>query len=130
MTKSEHRVVAACADTMFPSAGPIPFSGTESGIVEYVNAYIAGLSRMRGLLVRLLFLFIQCSPLVYGPRRTLFTRLTQEERTTLFTSMSVSGTYFRRVAIFQAMRAIMTFAYMANPSVMSHIMRHRSEVPS
>ena len=116
MSKNEQFVVAACADTMFPPAGPIPISGTEAGLVAYVAAYLAALPRMRANLIRLLFLFIQLSPWLFGPRRSRFTRLQPSDRIRFFEEMATSKLYFRRVA-FLSMRAILTMGYFACPQV-------------
>lgn len=128
MSKSEQVVVAACADTMFPPAGPISVSGTQAGLVAYVDAYLRALPRMRRCLVHMLFLFIQLSPWLFGPRRSRFTRLSSADRLCVFEDMAVSTLYFRRVA-FLSMRAIMTMGYFACPIVDSLIMRkHRDKV--
>lgn len=128
MSKSEQAVVAACADTMFPPAGPISVSGTQAGLVAYVDGYIRALPRMRRFLVHMLFLFIQLSPWLFGPRRSRFTRLSPADRLRVFEDMAVSPLYFRRVA-FLSMRAIMTMGYFACPTVDSLIMRkNRDEV--
>src|SRR5512142_1129788 len=122
MRKNEQAVVAACADAMFPPAGPIPVSGTDAGLVAYVESYLAGLPRSQRLLVRLLFLFIQLSPWLFGPHRSRFTRLRPAERIRVFEDMAVSRVYFRRIA-FLSMRAIMTMGYFACPLVDSLIIR-------
>ena len=126
MIKREQIVVAACADTMFPPNGPIAVSGTEAELVSYVDAYIRALPRMQRFLVHMLFLFIQLSPLVFGPRHSRFSRLSQHERLMVFRDMEVSSIYFRRIA-FLSMRAIMTFGYFACKRVDAVIMRQESE---
>jgi hypothetical protein len=113
MTSFEKRVVAACADTMLPSDGSIPVSGTEAGVVAYFESHLRGLDTAQRLLYRLLILFIQLSPLVFGPRRTTFLRLTPVERTRALTEMERCAEYFRRVAIFQSLRFILTIGYFA-----------------
>lgn len=121
MRKSEQNVVAACADTMFPPAGSIPVSGTQAGLVAYVEAYLVALSWTRRLLVRLLFLFIQLSPWLFGPRHSRFTRLRPIDRYRVFQDMAFSTLYLRRIA-FLSVRAIMTMGYFACPLVAAHIM--------
>lgn len=126
MRKREQLVVAACADTMFPPAGPISVSGTEAGLIAYVNGYLKGLPLASRFLVHLLFLFIQLSPLVFGPKHSRFTRLSPHERQMVFQDMSVSTIYFRRVA-FLSVRAILTMGYFACTEVEAVIMREQSE---
>lgn len=120
MTAIEDTVVAACADTMFPPAGPVPVSGTEAGLVAYVRGYVAGMAWTQRVLVRMMFLFIQLSPLLFGPRRRLFTRLSDDERNRALTAMAASANYFRRL-VFLSMRAIMTMGYFACPRVIALI---------
>ena len=124
MRKNEQIVVAACADTMFPPAGPIPVSGVQAGLVAYVDAYILALPGRRRLLVHLLFLFIQFSPWLFGPRRSRFTRLRPIDRFRVFQDMAFSSLYLRRIA-FLSVRAIMTMGYFACPLVAAHVMRER-----
>ena len=129
MTETEQSVVAACADTMFPPAGPIPVSGTEAGLVAYVDAYLAALPLPRRLLVRALFMFIQLSPYLFGPRRKRFTSLRPADRTGALADMASSPAYFRRVA-FLSMRTIMTMGYFACPLVVSRVLRQQGKVSS
>lgn len=128
MPKSEQAVVAACADTLFPPDGPISVSGTEAGLVGYVGTYVSGMPWARRALIRLLFLFIQLSPWLFGPRRSRFTRLSPADRQRALEEMAASTLYFRRIA-FLSMRAIMTMGYFACPHVDALIMRkHRGPV--
>ena len=129
MRKNEQTMIAACADAMFPPAGPIPVSGTQAGLVAYVDTYLKGLPWAQRVLVRLLFLFIQLSPWLFGPRRSRFTRLSPADRIRVFGDMAVSTIYFRRVA-FLSMRAIMTMGYFACPLVDALIMRKQHDMVS
>jgi hypothetical protein len=125
VNKIKQAVVAACADTMFPPAGPIPISGTEAGLVEYVEKYQVALSPSRRVLMDMMFSFIQMSPCLFGPRRSLFTRLSPADRLRVFEGMAKSPVYFRRV-VFLSMRAIMTMGYFACPRVNAVIMGKRT----
>ncbi len=122
MRQNERLIVAACADTLFPPGGPIPVSGTEAGLVTYIAAYLRKLSRGRRLLIRLLFLFIELSPLVFGPRRTLFTRLQHDDRVRVFEQMAGSAMYLRHMAVL-SLRTLMTMGYFACPEVAAAIIR-------
>ncbi len=75
---------------------------------------------MQRTMIRLLIAFLELSPLAFGPRRVLFTRLTREERIQALEAMFVSRIYFRRVA-FTSIRALMTMAYLANGDVAERI---------
>lgn len=115
-SRKEQAVVAAAADALFPPAGPIPVSGTEAGLVSYVDAYAAGLPGTPRFLVRLLFHSIEHGPWLWGPRRVRFTRLRAEERIQALREMAESQLYFRRVS-FLSMRAMMTMGYLSCPAV-------------
>lgn len=114
--RKEQAVVAACADTLFPPGGPIPLSGTETGLVAYVDRYLRGLPALPRLLGRLLFHSIEHAPWVFGPRRARFTRLSPQERAAALDQMARSSIYFRRVS-FLSMRAMLTMGYLAHPGV-------------
>lgn len=116
LNRKEQAIVAACADALFPPGGPIPLSGTEAGLVAYMDRYLGGLPAVPRLLGRLLFHSIEHGPWIFGPRRVRFTRLAPAERTAALRAMSESGIYFRRVS-FISMRAMMTMGYLAHPDV-------------
>lgn len=130
MTKNERVVVAACADAMFPPAGPIPVSGTEAGLVAYFGAYCQRLPLKQRTLIRLLLLFIQLSPLVFGPRFTLYTGLKQDDRISALERMEKHRWQFLR-GVFQSLRFILTNGYFACPKAERTITRReRGEVRS
>ncbi|NUP07131.1 MAG: hypothetical protein HOW73_13835 [Polyangiaceae bacterium] len=116
LSGKEEAVVAACADTFFPSGGPIPISGTQAGLVEYFEKYFARLPEGQRILVRLLVWFIEHGPWVFGPRRVRFTDLAERDRLAVLESMRTSPIYFRRVA-FLSMRTMLTMGYLAHPDV-------------
>jgi hypothetical protein len=116
LSRKEQAIAAACADALFPPGGPIPVSGTEAGLVAYMNTYIARLPPSPRTLARLLFHFVEHGPWIFGPRLARFTRLSAEERILALREMSESSIYFRRVA-FISLRAMMTMGYLAHPAV-------------
>lgn len=112
----EQALLAAVADTLFPPGGPIPVSGTEAGLVRYFDGYVRRSEPLPRFMIRLLFLYAELEPLVFGPRRVRFTRLTPEERLAALDSAGRSDIYFRRVT-FVSMRAVMTMGYLAHEAV-------------
>ncbi len=122
MRSSQRRIVAACADTMFPPGGPIPVSGTEAGLVEYFDAYVAQSSFIQRILFSLLLLFIQLSPFVFGPWHGRFTALSPDDRTRVLKRMEASKLIVRRGG-FLSLRLILTNGYFACPAVAAAIMR-------
>jgi hypothetical protein len=114
--RKEQAIVAACADALFPPGGPIPVSGTEAGLVAYMDAYVRRLPPLARLLVRLLFRSIEHGPWIFGPRPARFTRLRPAERVAVLRAMATSRMYFRRLSCL-SMRAMMTMGYLAHPEV-------------
>jgi hypothetical protein len=116
LNRCEQALVAAVADALFPPGGPIPLSGTEADILPYFDGYVRRSLPRQRLLMRLLLIFTEYSPLLFGPKRRRFTRLSQGERLDYLERCSVSNVYFRRIA-FLSFRTLMTMAYMAHPEV-------------
>jgi len=116
----EQAVVLAVADAYYPPHGPIPISGTEAGLLPYFDAYVRRSAHRQRFLIRLLLLFIQLSPLLFGPRRRRFTRLSHTDRLRFLDGAFTSRIYFRRVS-FVSLRAVMTMAYLADPGVARHM---------
>ena len=116
LDRREQAIVAACADALFPPGGPIPVSGTEAGMLRYMDTYLQRLPRVPRLLVRLLLLSIEHGPLLFGPRPARFTRLRPVERIAVLRAMARSSVYFRRVS-FLSVRTMMTMGYLAHPEV-------------
>ncbi len=114
--RKEQAVVAAAADALFPPGGPIPVSGTDAGLVAYMDRHLAGLPAVPRLLGRLLFHSVEHAPWIFGPRRVRFTRLGQAERVAALREMAESPLYLRRVS-FLSMRTMMTMGYLACPAV-------------
>ena len=116
LSRKEQAIVSACADALFPPGGPIPVSGTEAGVVGYLDTYLGRLPRVPRVLVRLLFASIEYGPWVFGPRPARFTRLRPVERVAVLRAMARSSMYFRRVS-FLSLRTMMTLGYLAHPEV-------------
>jgi hypothetical protein len=116
LSRKEQAIVAACADALFPPGGPIPLSGTEAGLVWYMDGYLRRLPPGSRLLGRLLFHFIEHAPWIFGPERARFTRLRPAARVEALRDMQNSSIYFRRLS-FLSMRAMLTMGYLAHPEV-------------
>jgi hypothetical protein len=120
LSPKEQAIIAACADALFPPGGPIPLSGTDAGIVRYMDRHLTRLPRPTAILVRLLFVLIEHGPWIFGPRLARFTRLRPEERIRSLRAMATSRLYFRRVA-FLSLRTILSMGYLANEAVARRI---------
>jgi len=119
MTAKEQAIVAACADALFPRGGPIPLSGTEAGLVLYMDNNLRRMPTSTRALVRLLFVFIEHGPWVLG-LRPRFTHQTQAQRIDTLEAMAVSRIYFSRIA-FLSMRTLLSMGYLANSAVAEQI---------
>ncbi len=111
----EQAIVAACAETLFPAQGPIPLSGTEAGLVAYMDLYVKRLGRTQELLIKLLFWSIEHGPWIFGLKGR-FTSLSHDDRMKMLARMARSPIYFRRIS-FLSMRAMLTMGYLAHPEV-------------
>lgn len=120
LTGREQEIVAACADALFPPDGPIPLSGTDAGLVRYIDRYVGRMPASQQRLMRLLFQAVEHSPALFGPTRARFTRLTATERVAVLEAMSRSRIYFRRV-MFLSLRTMLTMGYLAHPEVARRI---------
>lgn len=115
LTAAEKEFIRKAADVVFPKDGPIPVSGNEAGVPQYMENLFRNMPEDKRRLMHLLFHFIECSPLAFGPRRTLFTLLKENEQKEVL-DFSDKSLYFRRVAL-QSLRVLMTMGYMANEDV-------------
>jgi hypothetical protein len=117
LSAKEQAIVAAVADAMFPKGGAIPLSGTEAGLIAYMDAYVGRMPNASRALCRLLFPFLEHGPWLFGPKRIRFTRMNHDERLAALDDMRTSSIYFRRIA-FLSMRTMLTMGYLANGDVM------------
>jgi hypothetical protein len=117
LTAAERALIEAVADTFFPPDGPLGIGGAETGVADYVARYTADSEPENQRLLRLLFWFTELSPLLLGPRRVRFTRLSHRERMRVLEAAFTSRFYLHRVTFF-TLRALATMAYMADPRVL------------
>lgn len=116
LSGKEQAIVAAAADALFPAGGPIPVSGSDAGLVGYIDGYVRRSPPRYRSLIRLLFAFIELVPWVLGPRRTRFTRLAQADREETLARLARSDVYFLRAA-FLSLRTMLSMGYIANDAV-------------
>jgi hypothetical protein len=116
LSRKEQAIVSACADALFPPGGPIPLSGTDAGLVRYMDAYLGRMPRLPQILARLLLISVEHGPWIFGPRPARFTRLKPVERIAVLRAMARSSIYFRRLS-FLSLRTMMTMGYLAHPEV-------------
>lgn len=125
LTAREKKIVAIASETSFPEgtvnpeSGEVMPSGSEAGVPEYVENYFGKTPAHMRRLMHMMFHFIELSPLLFGPRRTLFTLLNEEDRRKALNPANAER-YMHRVALL-AMRAVLSFGYFASPEVQKTI---------
>ncbi|MFO0760641.1 MAG: hypothetical protein U0359_29455 [Byssovorax sp.] len=116
----EQAILAAAANAFFPPGGPIPISGTEAGVVAYMDRYVRRMAPAKRMLIRLLLRFVEHGPWIFGPRPVRFSLLRPAEQIRVLKAMSASALYFRRLS-FLSLRMLLTMAYLANEEVARRI---------
>jgi hypothetical protein len=115
----EQAVLLACADTLFPERGVMPLTGSEAGVVEFMDNHLLALPKDKRFQVRLLFAFIEHSPWLLGPARR-FTAQSRVQRTAFLRRLSLSNIYFLRVC-FLSLRTLTCMAYLAHPEIIAAV---------
>jgi hypothetical protein len=112
--------IALAADALFPKGELFPLSGAEAGMGAYFDRYLERSQPVERLLIRLLLVFTELSPMLFGPRPLPFSRLRPDQRTAFLREAAQSRIYLRRVA-FTSLRALMTMGYLASPLIAQRI---------
>ena len=117
----EAALVDAVGEAMFPAGGAVPYSSREAGVCDHTDRYLRALDPAKRLQIRLLFALVEHATLFFpgpgigGLRR--FSSQGREAREAILRSWSSSGLALRRL-LFQALRAVMTMAYLGTPGVL------------
>ncbi len=119
LSNREAEIMRVSADTMFPEGGAFAESGSQAGIVAYLDKMLAEIPKDKRLLITLMFVFVELSPWVFGPQRRRFTRLTPADRVTVLSESYYSNVYFRRM-VFLSLRTLLCLGYFANDRVVEH----------
>lgn len=120
----ERALVVAAADAMFPRGGAIPPSGSQAGVPEYVDGYVAAVPAQIRVLMRMLFLLVEHATLFFpgpSPRgRRRFSSLSESQRQAVLEGWRTSSLFPRRLA-FTSLRAILCMGYLADPGVLRQL---------
>jgi hypothetical protein len=117
LTQREARIVRALAETVFPPGDQRAVSPDEAGVVEYLDELLSTVEPRERALMRSLLVLFEVQTLVTNPLRpSLFSRASADVRRRSLQGWDKSGLYPRRVA-FQALRSLMLWAYVDNPTV-------------
>ena len=119
LSAKEQAILVAAADAFFPEGGSIPMSGTQAGVVEYFEQFLAEVPAKNRLLMRLLIRFIEHGPWVFN-RTSRFTSQGPEARVRTLRSWEKSSIYFLRLS-FQSLRTLFTLAFIGNDAVASQL---------
>ncbi len=119
LNAKEQAVALAAADAMFPSGGVLPISGSEAGILTYLDETIRSSPPRTALLIRLMLRFVEHGPWLFGPGRRL-TRQTAAERVATLEGWAGSSIYFLRI-VFTSLRTLVSLAYLAHMDVLHRI---------
>jgi hypothetical protein len=121
LTWREARAVMAVAETMFPAGGNLKTTVEEAEVVTYVDNLLASMQLKERILVRCLFTLFEVQLLVTQPTSPKrFSKASLEERTSSLVQWDKSSLHMQRVA-FQALRSIILWAYVDNPTVAREI---------
>jgi hypothetical protein len=120
----EAALVAASADALYPAGGPVPPSGSEAGIPEYVDRYLGAVPARVRLLMRLLFMLVEQSTILFpapgrGGRRR-FSSLGPQQQVAVLEGWQRSR-FFPRRLVFTSLRAVLTMGYFAAPAVLREL---------
>lgn len=124
LSAREQAFLRAASDAVFPSGGPIPYSGSAAGALGHVDRFLGDISPRTRVLIRLLFFLIEHATIFFpapgqtGIRR--FTALSLEQQQAVLDGWGRSRSAARRT-IFQSLRAILTMAYFGSPAVLRAI---------
>lgn len=119
LNAKEQAVLLAAADAMFPQGGVLPISGSEAGVLVYMEDTLRATPWRTKLLIRLMLRFVEHGPWVTNLRPRL-TRQAHAQRVETLRSWAESPFYFLRV-VFTSLRTLVSLAYLANDRVVSHI---------
>lgn len=121
LARREAAFLAAAAEALFPPGGPVPPSGAEAGVVPWCDRWLGVLPADTRRLVRLLLVVGEHGTLLFpapgwdGARR--FSALDPARRARALEGWRQSRWFARRL-VFTSLRAIVTQAYFADPTVL------------
>ncbi len=124
LSRAEYATIAAAALATFPPGGAIPPSGLDAGVPAQVDRFVAAQQPATRRLMRLLFLLVEQSTLVFsasgrgGTRR--FSSLSPEQQVEVLDGWRRSSLFARRL-VFTSLRAILTMGYFADPVVLREL---------
>jgi len=124
LARREAAFLEAAAEATFPAGGTIPVSGLEADLPHFVDDYFAVLPAAKRSQIRMLFVLFEHATLIFpatgSGRFRRFSSMTPEQRICVLRGWSESRYYLRRL-LFTAVRAVITFGYLADKRVVRHL---------
>jgi hypothetical protein len=127
LTSGERRIVLAIGQTMFPRDGVLPFDADDAGVVEYVEDYLGRMPPFSRAQIRALLNTFEYAFAAWAGRpRDTFSSARPADRALYLESWERSATYTQRM-LYEAIRAMMTFAYVESDVVDAAIRPERRD---
>jgi hypothetical protein len=124
LARGEVALISSAAEAMYPAGGPIPSSGLDADLPDYLERLMAASHQQTRILLHLLFFLVEHGTLVFptpgrgGMRR--FSSQDIEQRVAALDGWAESALFFRRV-VFTSLRAVLTMGYFAHPPVLRRL---------
>jgi hypothetical protein len=122
--RGEVALISSAAEAMYPAGGPIPSSGLDADLPDYLERLMAASQLQTRILLHLLFFLVEHGTLLFptpgrgGMRR--FSSLDIEHRVAALDGWAESALFVRRV-VFTSLRAVLTMGYFAHPPVVRRL---------
>ena len=124
LARGEVAFISSAAEAMYPAGGPIPSSGLDADLPDYLERLMAASRLQTRILLHLLFFLVEHGTLLFptpgrgGMRR--FSAQDVEHRLAALDGWAESTLFFRRV-VFTSLRAVLTMGYFAHPPVVRRL---------
>jgi len=122
--RGEVALISSAAEAMYPAGGPIPSSGLDADLPDYLERLMTASRLQTRILLHLLFFLVEHGTLLFptpgrgGMRR--FSAQDVEHRVAALDSWADSTLFIRRV-VFTSLRAVLTMGYFAHPPVVRRL---------
>jgi hypothetical protein len=118
--RGEVALISSAAEAMYPPGGPIPSSGLDADLPDYLERLMAASRLQTRILLHLLFFIVEHGTLLFPtPGRGGMARFSSqnvEHRVVALDGWAESTLFIRRL-VFTSLRAVLTMGYFAHPPV-------------
>jgi len=122
--RGEVALISSAGEAMYPAGGPIPSSGLDADLPDYLERLMAASRLQTRILLHLLFFLVEHGTLFFptpgrgGMRR--FSSQDVEHRVAALDGWAESTLFIRRL-VFTSLRAVLTMGYFAHPPVVRRL---------